>query len=301
MENLNSTKIDYLKILRIIFQDRVFFIKFLAAVALGAIIFSLSLENIYKSESILLANDSSSGFEDNNNFLSLLSGDNESSAADVAMESLFSEDFFREKIFSDKLFLNELIGAKSFDEDNDLVIYKQSLFKVNDQSVMVPKKGYDFLKTTLIFEKIFDMEFDKRSGFYIISAEHTSPILAQRWLKRVLRDLDDYMKIKESKRSYKSVAKLEELLIKTSSVDVRRSISKLIERELKVLVLAEASDYYIFNVVQSPTLPLLKDRPSRAILCIFIFILGFIVSIFLVLYRSNQGKIKEKIDYITSA
>ena len=84
-------------------------------------------------------------------------------------------------------------------------------------------------------------------------------------------------------------------------MDVRRSISRLIERELKVLVLAEASDYYIFNVVQSPTLPLLKDRPARSIICIFIFIVGFILTTLIVLIRSNSEPIKEKISFITSA
>lgn len=301
MHNPEITKIDVTKLLRIIYKDKKLFLTLIISFGLFGVFYSLTLDNIYKSESILLANDQSSGFNENNSVFSILAGETEKNSADIAMESLLSEDFFRQKIFSNKDLLNEFTGAKTYDSKKDQVTFKESLFYKDEYNNRTLKSGYSVLDSTLDFKKIFSMEYDKRSGFYIISAEHTSPELAQRWLKIVLRNLDDYMKIKESKRSSNSISALEDLLVTTSSVDVRRSISRLIERELKVLVLAEASDYYIFNVVQSPTLPLLKDRPARSIICIFIFIVGFILTTLIVLIRSNSEPIKEKISFITSA
>ena len=77
---------------------------------------------------------------------------------------------------------------------------------------------------------------------------------------------------------------LKESLEKTNLSDVRRVMSSLIQDQVQVLMLAEASDDYVFKPIVSPIAPEKKSKPSRALICILGKIIGFMISITLSLY-----------------
>ena len=61
-------------------------------------------------------------------------------------------------------------------------------------------------------------------------------------------------------------------------------MSSLIQDQVQVLMLAEASDDYVFKPIVSPIAPEKKSKPSRALICILGTIIGFMISITLSLY-----------------
>ena len=60
-------------------------------------------------------------------------------------------------------------------------------------------------------------------------------------------------------------------------------MSSLIQDQVQVLMLAEASDDYVFKPIVSPIAPEKKSKPSRALICILGTIIGFCDKYYVVL------------------
>ena len=65
--------------------------------------------------------------------------------------------------------------------------------------------------------------------------------------------------------------------------------SDLIEEQIKEKMLASVYDNYLFDVIQEPTLPILKSKPSRALLCVLGTLLGGMLGLVIVLVRHYAG------------
>ena len=65
--------------------------------------------------------------------------------------------------------------------------------------------------------------------------------------------------------------------------------SGLIEEQIKEKMLASVYDNYLFDVVQEPTLPILKSKPSRALICVLGTLLGGMLGLVIVLVRQYTG------------
>ena len=72
---------------------------------------------------------------------------------------------------------------------------------------------------------------------------------------------------------------------KTSLVDIRESIHKLIEVQLETQMLAKINEDYILVEIDPPFIPEKKSKPSRAPIVFFATMLGGLLSVIIVLAR----------------
>ena len=54
--------------------------------------------------------------------------------------------------------------------------------------------------------------------------------------------------------------------------------NQLIEEQLKIIMLANASKEYVFQVVEPPIAPIRKFAPSRSVICLVTSLLGFFLA-----------------------
>ena len=87
------------------------------------------------------------------------------------------------------------------------------------------------------------------------------------------------MKELDKKLAENSINFLNETAINTSKSQIKVVISKLLEEQIQDLMLAEATDDYAFKPITSPIAPERKSKPSRPVICIFITMLGGLLSI----------------------
>ncbi|EEZ85187.1 conserved hypothetical protein [Vibrio harveyi 1DA3] len=104
------------------------------------------------------------------------------------------------------------------------------------------------------------------------------------------------MKNKDVNQAKKNIEYLEKQLKLTNLSEMQNVFYQLIEEQTKKLMLAEAQDQYIFEMIDPPVVPEEKDSPSRAIICVLGTLIGGILSIFIALIRIAVKRKMHSID-----
>mgnify|MGYP006245962639 FL=1 len=96
----------------------------------------------------------------------------------------------------------------------------------------------------------------------------------------------------DSKKARNSISFLNEASKSTNVQSVRNAISKLLENQMQILMLAGSNQAYIFETIDSPIVPEKKFRPSRAVICIIGTFLGGLLSLliaYILYYRESSN------------
>ena len=82
-----------------------------------------------------------------------------------------------------------------------------------------------------------------------------------------------------------SITFLESQIAKTNVSDLKFIFSKLIEKNIKTILLAEVNPEFVFTVLDPAYIPDLRSSPSRGVICILITVFGFlIISTFITIF-----------------
>ena len=82
-----------------------------------------------------------------------------------------------------------------------------------------------------------------------------------------------------------SINYLTEQVARTGYTEIRKVIADLAQREMQKMTLIEATEYYVFDVIDPPVVMEKKSSPARATICIIGAILGGIIGVIIVLLR----------------
>ena len=87
-----------------------------------------------------------------------------------------------------------------------------------------------------------------------------------------------------------SLEYLNKKLVDTNVNALQKGISDLILQQIEIINLSEISDEYALKIVDSPTSPETKSKPYRTWLTLVGGLMGFILSVFmvLILYYTNR-------------
>lgn len=99
------------------------------------------------------------------------------------------------------------------------------------------------------------------------------------------------MREKEVERATKSLIFLDQQIKNTNVQEVKKALSDLVKQETQKIVLSEASDEYVFMVIDNAVAPDFKDSPSRAVICMLITFFGFVfANAFVIISRIRAEK-----------
>ncbi|PKF76404.1 LPS O-antigen length regulator [Vibrio sp. vnigr-6D03] len=272
--------------------------------AVGAVLYALSLPNIYKSDALLAPAESSNGgglskMAGQLGGLAALAGVNldagESSQTDLAVRVMKSRQFVEAFVNKHDL-LVPLMAAKDWDLANNKLILDGELYNPNSGEWLREEKG---LRGTIptaqeafeVFSKeVLSINQDKESGLYTISVKNYSPYIAQQWVNWLIEDINKVMRERTIAETSQNLAYLNTQLQKTAVADMQSTFYKLIEGQTKSLMLAEVQEEFIFKVIDPAVIPELKNSPKRALILLIGSLIGAILSSVFILLRFSIGR-----------
>lgn len=292
-----ENQIDLRELFNVIFQGKWVIITITSLVSICAVIYSLSLPNIYQSKALLVPVTSSNGVSGSlGNYaglaglagISLPSGVDESNTTQAKVK-LSSLSFFENNILPN-IFLADLMALKSWNFETNELHYDEKIydkdknawvreFSYPNKQIPSPQESYR------VFTEHFNLSEDKKTGFLTLTIKHQSPYIAKQWAELLIDQVNVFYREKDRSESEKAVTYLNEQIAMTGLSEIKQVIAKLLQEETKKLTLIEANQAYVFDYIDPPKVMENKSEPKRAFICILSALIGGMFSIIFVLIR----------------
>lgn len=282
-------EIDIKSLLKLILINKGLIIASTFTFAIIALIYSLTLSNIYQSTALLSpVGEQSSSNQSFNNIggLASLAGINISSSAGgtstKAITKITTLSFFEENILPN-IFLPDLMAVKTWDEKSNSIIYRDSLYSVQTgkwNEIPHPQESYKAFKNKIQVSQDYDTKF------LTISIKHESPYIAKEWIELVVNQINDSFRAKHKREAESAMKFLNSQIALTSYSEIKQVVAEILKQKMQQLTLIEANKYYVFSYLDHPAVARNKTEPSRTSICILGTLLGFMLGVLIVLFRS---------------
>ena len=267
--------------------------------AVCAVLYALSLPNIYESKALLAPKDESgagglAGLARQYGGLASLAGINvgggggETSKSMIAQQKIQSLDFFTRHLY--ETIVLDLMAVDHWEAESGALIYDPEVFDVESQKwvrdVSYPRQVKPSAQEAhKAFLEVLALSEDQKTTLVTIAIKHQSPVVAQAWVALIIEAVTDELRDSDVEEAQESIAFLEQQRAQTSLVSLDEVFAQLIEEQTKTIMLANVSKDYVFNVIDPAVVPELKSEPKRALICILGTLLGGMLGTLLVLVR----------------
>ena len=253
-----------------------------------AVIYSLSLSNIYQSTALLspVGDKNSSQGVGNISGLANLAGlsissqsGSNSTKAVTKMETL---SFFEESILPN-IFLPDLMAVNSWDAKSNTVSHKEGVFNSTNQKwseTPSPQKSYK------AFMQKMEVVQSQKTGFVTISFKHQSPYIAKEWTELVVNEINNSFRTNDKLEAEASMNYLNTQMAQTSYTEIKQVVAQLLKQKMQQLALIEANEFYVFSYLDSPAVAEEKIEPSRSSISILGAVFGALLGILIVIIRN---------------
>jgi LPS O-antigen subunit length determinant protein (WzzB/FepE family) len=123
-----------------------------------------------------------------------------------------------------------------------------------------------------------------------IDIEFYSPTLAKKWLKLLVADLNEFMRIQDQKEAQASIDYLKEQLENIQVTTMETVFYQLIEEQTKNMMLTQVKAEYVLKTIDPAQVPEEKAGPKRALIVVLGTMLGGMLSVLIVLVRYFSRK-----------
>ncbi len=295
-------EIDLKELIVALWKGKVTIISVTTLFALSSIYISLSLTNIYTSESLLFSRDL-----DNKGSLSQLSGlasmagfgsiEGQSDSFKV-IEIIKSREFVKHLLTFEDV-LPSLIAPMSYDKSTKKLSFDPEIYnettkswvrEISDNTPAIPT----YLEAHRAYSENLSVTQDKKTQFINIKFEHISPVFAQEFLTIIIREANNLNREFDIEMSNKALNYLSTELSRTTLLEIKNSISELIQAQLETKMMASIYDEYSLVTLEPPFIPDRKSSPIRSLIVIFSTLVGGLLSVFYVLVRHYTVDKKEQ-------
>jgi uncharacterized protein involved in exopolysaccharide biosynthesis len=130
---------------------------------------------------------------------------------------------------------------------------------------------------------------NRKTGLITLTVTWKDPMLAKQWVDGLVRTTNDILRNQAIARSERNLAYLGTAAEKTSVMEVKATISKLIEAEIKKQMTAVGSIDYAFRIVDPAIVPGHKSAPKRSIYAAFGMILGGLTCLLVLSFKAQMN------------
>jgi capsular polysaccharide biosynthesis protein len=211
---------------------------------------------------------------------------------------LKSREFFGQYLYDQVLV--DLMAAEGWERVSNELILDPSIFDPASKT-WVREVGPEFKVKPSIQEahdafigSFLSVSEDKQTGFVTVAIKHYSPSVARDWVLLIVNGVNDAVRARDVDEAENSIAFLNEQRQKTNLVSLTEVFAELIEQQTKTVMLAAASEEYVFQIIDPPVAPELKSEPSRALICILGMLLGGMLAVVYVLVRHYAKSDRQK-------
>lgn len=156
----------------------------------------------------------------------------------------------------------------------------------------IPTMWYAYKK----FNEIRSVSENRDSGLVTLAVEWKDPELAAQWAAELVDRVNERMRELAVQDAEKSLEYLVKEVSKTSSVEVREAIYRIMESQIKQIMLANVRNEYSFKVIDPPAVPDLRDevKPKKKLMVILGFVLGGFGGVFIAFFRNYIRNVKAR-------
>ncbi len=264
-----------------------FLIIFLVIVAgVGAVFYSLSLENIYRSEATLTPREE----EKSGPSIPSLGGLGGMMAGQLGLGGGGSLEKLQVVLGSRELTLK--------------IIRKYELMPIIFEDMWDAEKGdwnaevedpptmQDGLRA--VKDGMLKVGSDMEKGTLTIGFEHKNPETAKEAVNYYIKELSETLRAEVLHDANENKRFFREQLDRTSDALLKEKIYNMLAKEIEKETFARAQKYYSFQVVDPPIVPDLdkKVAPKRSIICILSVFVAFFFAVFLSFFLEFTRRIK---------
>ena len=292
-----ENEIDLSELWAVIWSGKMYIAASALICAVASVFFALHLPNQFKSEVVLAPAQERSagvgGLAGQYAGLAAMAGINlgstQNSDIDQAIILIKSWPFLES--FVEKYNLKPLvIAVEGWDKSTDAIIYDESQYDSAAKQWVreaVPGRpseptSYEVYK---VVSKMISVSHDAKTNLVTVSVEHFVPEIAHNWLLLLIQELNHRFQARDIQQASQSIEYLRSKIGETSIAEMQGVFYRMIETQMKTLMLAEVSDEYLLKVVVPPKIAEQKSRPKRAVICVLSTLLGIILGVFFVLVK----------------
>ena len=253
---------------------------------LCSIIYGKSLENHYKSETLMSIEEGSGGGFSQAGGLASLAGFSitaVSTKGPMVTNTINSRAFFKHLISVDESILPSLIAVESYDSESKKLVFNSDIYDAANKQWLVPPPSY--IRAFSAYRSVLHISYIATTRLVSMTAEHVSPIFAKELLDIVIREADDLIRKKDQQSADEALGYLTAELSKTSLIEIKNAINKLIMSQIQTQMMTRISTNYVFNMIEPPYLPYRISSPSRSFIYLIGTVLGLVISILWLLIR----------------
>lgn len=302
-----NDEIDLRELFHVLLAGKWIIVSVTSFISILAVIYSLTLPNIYESKALLVpvkSPGSISGALGGYSSLAGLAGINlppssDESNSQRAIKKIKSLSFFENKILP-YMYLPELMAVKTWNPKTNTLVFDENIYDVKKSS-WVRNYSYPQQKIPsaqesyqIFMGKHLSLNEDKNFGFITLTIKHQSPFVAKQWAELIVNEINNFYRLKDKLESEKAVSYLNQQILLTNLSEIKESLAQLLQEHTKKLTLIEANEFYVFDYIDPPAVMEKKSEPNRALICILGALLGGMLSVLFVSIRhyafSNEAK-----------
>lgn len=264
-------------------------------------IYAFSLPNIYRSTGIYeVVGQSQASSQVKKSGLSSIAGavgvslgGGQTNQGDIIVKTIRSKTFLEHLLKFDGV-LPSLVSAKSFNSSTASLSFNEKIYSsVNNKwnrSVPTVHEAYK------AYTKQLSVRQDQGDNFIYIEFNHISPIFAHDFVSLIIDQLNMILRNKSLIEANAALDFLETELTNTFLIELRNSISSLIQKQLEKKMLADVSKNFALKPIELPFIEEEKFSPSRAVMLFWYLIGSFIIFCMIAFFweanRSDLSKTK---------
>lgn len=296
-ESGQTSLVSILDLFYEIWRLKIFVVVVTIAFSTIGVFFALSLPNLYQANVITVPDEGAvNQFGGQNRSLGGLAGlaqlgmgvqtvDKVSIALEIAKSREFLVNFIERHDL-----LPELMAVKEWDAVSKELILDSSVYNsktkewVRNVSAPFQQKPSPS-EYVPIMRQHFSIVRDTSVGTYTFIVEHQSPEVAYRWVKLLVKDLNDVVRARYIADAERSLEYLYAELEKTSVQSAQQAFFQMVEQQIQTKMLANTRPDYVFSIIDPAAIPEFKVAPSRAVICIIFALFGAFLAVAIVWIR----------------
>ena len=286
LSSRHDDEVDLMEIWKTLWQGKWWIIGITFLCAVLAVFYALSLPNWYKTEVVLAPAQEQGGgmggLAAQYGGLAAMAGINLSSGkgsdVDQAIALVKSWPFLDE--FVSKYNIKPLVMAvKGWDRSEGRILFDVDVYDQEKQLwVREPQPNrpseptsYEVYKTLV---GMISVSKDDKTGLIRIEVQHYVPEVAHEWVEILVREVNGHFQERDIAEAARNIEYLRSKINETSIAEMQSVFYRMIEAQIKTLMLAEVSDEYLLKTIIKPVVPEIKSKPKRALICVLGVVFG---------------------------
>ncbi len=292
-ENKSNDEVNISELANILWSSKKIIVSIVIFSFFITYLYTLLLTDRYSSSSIVAENNSDSS-KQNSSYGAIaslaginLSSDAELDKTELAIVTIKSLDFFENFFYNDDVFMMHLMAIKSYEKEIKKSYYKDNFDKSSNSWKKNQKPSLELSHKTYL--KNLSISEEDEIGFYKISLKSNAPDSSEHLLSKSISMINRTILESDRKKNEDSLKYLNLQLSLAKETELKKAVANLIEDKLKKGMMIEASNDYVFEIIDSPRIGY-HSEPSRIILSILGGLLSLIIITMIVINNYFNGK-----------